>query len=56
MCRKEKNPVDEIINRLKDKYIHVLNGQDVVKISMFTQFVIPALADPKLVDETNQKM
>ena len=57
MCRKEKNPKDEIVSRLKNKYMQVMNGEkDVFKIAFFTQYVLEAIADPDLIPNTNQKM
>lgn len=48
MCRKVKDIKDEEINRLKEKYAHVLNGRlemNVHKISNFVKLVIPTLAE-----------
>ena len=59
MCRKEKNPKEEIVSRLKSKYIHILSGRldrDVLKIANFSEYVLQALADPELIGDTNQKM
>lgn len=59
MCRKEKKPKDEIISRLKTKYIDIISGKydrDVVKIAFFTQYVIEQLSEPELMPNTNQKV
>ena len=47
MCRKIKDPKDEEINRMRDKYIRVFAlEKDVGKIANFTQIVLPSLSVP----------
>lgn len=48
MCRKVKDVNKEEINRLREKYAHVLNGRlefNIHKISNFVNLVIPTLAE-----------
>lgn len=55
MCRKVKDIKIEEINRLKNKYEHVLNGRvelNIHKISNFVNLVIPTLA-LQFGDQTN---
>ena len=57
MCRKEKAPKDEIVSRLKNKYMNIISAErDVFKLAFFSQYVIEALAEPELIEDTNQKV
>lgn len=47
MCRKIKDPKDEEISRMRDKYLPLFSlEKDVGKIANFTQIVLPSICVP----------